>query len=341
MIVLVTGVAGFIGFHTSKKLLKKGYTVVGIDNLNKYYDVKLKKNRIAHLKRLKKKFIFKKIDLKNKSKVLNIFKEYKFDKVFHFAAQAGVRYSLDNPEAYVESNIIAFLNILESCRRYPVKHLISASTSSVYGFSTKYPLSVEQSANHPIQFYAATKKSNEVMGHAYSYLFNIPTTFVRFFTVYGPWGRPDMSLFIFTKRILENKIIPVFNYGNHTRDFTYIDDAVSYVIDISKKIPKKNKIFNTRKLNNFSSLAPFRILNIGNGKPQKLLTFISEIEKNLKIKAKMKMLPLQKGDIKKTSCDMNKTINLIKKKYSTPTKKGVKVFVHWYLEYYKKKNVII
>ncbi|MDC0563056.1 NAD-dependent epimerase/dehydratase family protein, partial [Candidatus Pelagibacter ubique] len=298
---LVTGSAGFIGFHTSLELLRQGHSVIGVDNLNDYYDVNLKKDRIKFLNQNnKKKFTFYKIDLSNKLKTQLIFKKNKIDKVIHLAAQAGVRYSILKPEMYLKNNIIVFFNILENCRNYKIKHLLFASTSSVYGLQTKNPFKVEDACNHPIQFYAATKKSNEMMAHSYSHLYNIPMTGLRFFTVYGPWGRPDMALNIFTKKILKGQKINVFNYGNHVRDFTYVDNIVENIISLSKKNPKKNKDFNSKNPKNHLSSAPFRILNIGNTKPEKLMDFVKEIEINLRKKAKINFMKLQKGDIEKT-----------------------------------------
>ena len=334
---LVTGAAGFIGFHTSLKLINSGHGVVGVDNLNNYYSVKLKKDRVNFLKKIrKKKFTFIKIDLSKKKNVKQLFKRFKFDQVIHLAAQAGVRYSILRPEMYLKNNIIAFFNILENCKIYKIKHLVFASTSSVYGLLTKDPFKVEASCNHPIQFYAATKKSNEVMAHSYSHLYNLPMTGLRFFTVYGPWGRPDMALNIFTKRILSGKPIEVFNYGNHVRDFTYIDCIVENIIKLSNKIPKKNKNFNSNYPKNYGSSAPFRILNIGNGKPEKLMSFIKEIEINLKKKAKINFLKLQKGDIEKTVSDMKHTTKITKIKKKISIKQGVRKFINWYLDYYKK-----
>ena len=334
---LVTGSAGFIGFHTSLELLRQGHRVIGVDNLNDYYDINLKKNRTKFLKKSKnkKKFSFYKIDLSDKKKTQNLFKKNKIDKVINLAAQAGVRYSILKPEMYLKNNIIAFFNILENCRNFKIKHLLFASTSSVYGLQTKNPFKVEDACNHPIQFYAATKKSNEMMAHSYSHLYNIPTTGLRFFTVYGPWGRPDMALNIFTKKILKGQKINVFNYGNHVRDFTYVDNIVENIISLSKKNPKKNKNFNSKNPKNFSSSAPFRILNIGNTKPEKLMDFIKEIEINLGKKAKINFMRLQKGDIEKTVSDMSQTKKITKLKKTTSIQVGIKKFIDWYMNYYK------
>ncbi len=334
---LVTGAAGFIGFHVSLKLTKLGHKVIGVDNYNDYYDVNLKRDRIKFLKKQSNKnFKFFKLDLSNSVKTNLLFKKNKFDYIIHLAAQAGVRYSLQKPEIYLKNNLIAFFNIIENCRIFKIKHLLFASTSSVYGLQKKNPFRVQDSCNHPIQFYAATKKSNEMMAHSYSHLYNIPMTGLRFFTVYGPWGRPDMALHIFTKKILQNKKIPVFNYGNHTRDFTYIDNIVDNIIILIKKIPKKNKNFDCYKPKNNLSTAPFRILNIGNTKPEKLKNFIKEIEYNLGKKAKIKYFKLQKGDIEKTISDMTETRKITKLKRIISIKKGIKEFINWYLLYYGK-----
>ena len=331
---LVTGAAGFIGFSLSKQLLLNGNEVFGIDSVDNYYDINLKKARIFQLKKFKKKFKFKKLDISNKISLYKIFRSQKFDRVINLAAQAGVRYSIINPESYLKNNIIGFFNIIENCKKFRIKHLLFASTSSVYGLQTKNPFKVEDSCNHPIQFYAATKKSNEMMAHSYSHLYNLPMTGLRFFTVYGPWGRPDMALHKFTKNILEKKEVQIFNYGKHIRDFTYIDDIVDNIIAISKKIPKKNLKFNSKKPQNHQSSAPFRILNIGNSKPEKLMDFVNEIEKNLGLKAKIRFKKLQKGDIEATTSDMKHTYKLTGIKKKTSIKVGVKKFIDWFLEYY-------
>ena len=319
MKVLITGSCGFIGFNLSNFLLKKKIKVIGIDNLNNYYDVNLKKNRIKDLKK-NKKFFFYKVDLSNYKKIDNIVKNKKIKIIIHLAAQAGVRYSIKNPRTYFKSNLEGFFNVLEISRHNNIKHLIYASTSSVYGDSKKFPLSEINRTDNPLSFYAATKKSNEVLAHSYSYIYNLPCTALRFFTVYGPYGRPDMALFKFTKNIIKGKPIEVFNKGKHERDFTYVDDIVDGIFNII--INKKSK---------FGA----KIFNIGNGKKIKLLKYIQLIEKNLDRKSKKKFLPLQKGDVIKTLSDTK----LIKKHYNyqpkTNVSYGVKKFIEWYISYFK------
>ena len=322
MNILITGCAGFIGYHLARKLINKNNHVIGIDNLNNYYDRNLKINRIKNLKSLdKKNFKFLKLDIKDSKKLFKKLKNFKFDAVVNLAAQAGVRYSLKNPKTYLDNNINGFFNILNFSKEKKVKNLIFASTSSVYGNAKKFPLKESYDTSSPIQMYAATKKTNELMAHAYSHLYKMKIIGLRFFTVYGPWGRPDMALSIFTKSIIEKKVIKLFNYGNHTRDFTYIDDIVSGIV---KLIYKKN-----------NSKSKFKIFNLGNNKPITLKKYILLIEKNLKIKAKKKYLPLQAGDVEKTHSNTNllkKEINFIPK---TKPEKGIFNFIKWYLEYYK------
>ena len=329
--ILVTGSAGFIGFAVSKKLLNLGYEVVGYDNLNDYYDVKLKKSRIKELQRLSKKmkinFVFFKKDLNDKRSLNKIFKKYKINKVINLAAQAGVRYSIKNPEAYLHSNISGFLNILELSKKFKIKHLVFASTSSVYGDSKRIPFKESDRNINPIQFYSSTKMSNEIMAYSYSSLFKIPITGMRIFTAYGPWGRPDMALFKFTKNIIEKKPIEIFNRGNHKRDFTYIDDVAEYVVRIINKIPKKDKY-----------LVPYNILNVASGKWTNLMTLITLIEKNLNMKAIQVFKNLQPGDIKQTLADTKKIKKLTQYKPKTPIKVGVSKFIKWYLDYYSKSN---
>tara|TARA_B100001173_G_scaffold312530_1_gene334408 strand:+ start:1498 stop:2466 length:969 start_codon:yes stop_codon:yes gene_type:complete len=318
-IKIITGVAGFVGFSTCEKLLKKNSFVVGIDNMNSYYDINIKKSRIKILKKYKN-FIFLKIDLTNKKKLFKKIDKFKVKTIFHFAAQAGVRHSLLKPKDYIENNIVATFNILELCKIKKIRHLILASTSSVYGKSLKKRIDENTDTTKPLQFYAATKKSCELMAHSYSSIYKLKITVLRFFTLYGPLGRPDMALFKFTKGILEKKYIQVFNYGNHSRDFTYIDDAVNAIL-LMDKLKFKKDLF-------------FREYNVGNGKLVKLKQYIKEIEKNLKIKAKIKYMPLQKGDVKSILSN-NLKLNKFKEfKNRTNYKAGVKKFIEWYKEYY-------
>jgi len=332
MKILVTGAAGFIGMHTCIALLEKGKEVVGIDNLNKYYDVKLKNDRLKILKKYKN-FLFLKIDLKSKKNLENIFKKFKFKFVINLAAQAGVRYSLINPHSYIDSNITGFLNILENCKKYKIKHLLYASSSSVYGANKKVPFSEEHGVNHPISVYAATKRSNELMAHAYSHLYNLPTTGLRFFTVYGPWGRPDMAIFIFTKLISKRKRILVNNYGLMKRDFTYIDDIVSGIIKVFDKIPKKNLNFNYKKMIPNTSSAPFKIFNIGNNRTVQLSHLIKVIEKKLNLKSKKKLRKMQMGDVKSTFANISSLSKEVSFRPKTKIEEGVKKFIDWYNSY--------
>jgi len=334
MKILITGAAGFIGFHVAQKLLENNNNkIIGIDNLNKYYDPNLKIERLKILKK-SKNFFFKKIDITNKNKLILFLKNKKIDYIIHLAAQAGVRHSLKFPQDYVDSNIIGFFNILEFSRLIKVKHLLFASTSSVYGLNENFPFKENKVADHPIQFYAATKKSNEIMAHSYSYLYNLPITGCRFFTVYGPWGRPDMALFKFTKNILNNKKIEVFNYGNHSRDFTYCDDLALIIKKLVFKIPKKNRKFNKKNPEPGASPGPFQILNISSGKRVKLISFIKELEKQLKIKAKINLRPLQTGDIKDTLSSKYKIKKYISFPEPTNYKKGIEKFILWYKSYH-------
>ncbi len=339
MAILVTGSSGFIGFHLSKRLLSNNEIVIGLDNMNSYYDIKLKENRLNELKRYSKKvnseFIFIKGNLEDEKLVNKIFIDHKPKKVINLAAQAGVRYSLENPSAYINSNIIGFKNILEACRHNQVEHLIYASSSSVYGGNENMPFSENQSVDHPVSLYAATKKSNELMAHTYSHLFSLPTTGLRFFTVYGPWGRPDMALFLFTDAILNNREIKVFNNGNMIRDFTYIDDIVEGVFKVIFKTPSPNNTFDKLNPNPSSSWAPYKIFNIGNSNPVKLMDYITTIEEILDKKATKILLPMQPGDVKATSADMNNLENWIDFKPATTIKDGVDKFISWYKDYYK------
>jgi UDP-glucuronate 4-epimerase len=333
MNVLVTGAAGFIGYSLSKRLLDSGHTVYGIDNLNEYYDVTLKQARLARLEK-KSGFVFQKLDLADRPNMEILFRENAFDCVVNLAAQAGVRHSIENPSTYVDSNLTGFANVLEGCRHSKVKHLVYASSSSVYGLNTHMPFSVHQNVDHPISLYAASKKANELMAHTYSYLYNLPTTGLRFFTVYGPWGRPDMALFLFTKAILKNEPIKVFNHGKMQRDFTYIDDIVEGVIRVMKRMPEANPDWSSDRPDPSSSCAPYRLYNIGNNQPVALMDFVKAIETALGKKATIEYLPLQPGDVPATYADVNDLIDDTGFKPSTPVPRGIQHFVDWYLAYY-------
>lgn len=332
--VLVTGAAGFIGFHLSKKLCSLGYTVVGYDNLNDYYDVALKKSRLVILQ-AEDSFEFIQGDLTDSAAINDLFKKHSIEFVVNLAAQAGVRYSLTNPHAYLESNLHGFLNILEACRHNRVKHLVYASSSSVYGANKNMPFSVHQNVDHPLSLYAASKKSNELMAHTYSALYNLPTTGLRFFTVYGPYGRPDMALFIFTKSILEGKPIDIYNYGKMKRDFTYVEDIVEGITRLIPKAPAPNIHWSGLNPDPASSFAPYRIYNIGNNQPVQLLDFIEAIEEKLGEKAIKNLMPLQDGDVPETYADVQALIDAIDFKPSTSIHVGIGKFVDWYLDYYK------
>lgn len=333
-VVLVTGAAGFIGFHLTQRLSKSGFRVIGLDNLNDYYDVNLKKSRLAILKAISS-FQFHEISLTNNKEVNDLFLKHSFDYVVNLAAQAGVRYSLTNPHAYLESNLHGFLNILEACRHNKVKHLVYASSSSVYGANRKMPFSVHDNVDHPISLYAASKKSNELMAHTYSALYNLPTTGLRFFTVYGPYGRPDMALFLFTKAILEGKPIDVYNHGKMKRDFTYVDDIVESISRLVPNIAKPNTSWDGLKPDPATSFAPYKVYNIGNNKPVELLGFIEVIEEKLGKKAVKNFLPLQDGDVPETYADVEDLIRDVDFKPSTSIEIGVGRFIDWYLEYYR------
>ena len=328
MKLLVTGSAGFIGFHIIKNLLNKKFIVFGVDNLNKYYDRNLKLKRLKLLKKYKK-FYFNKLDISNINALKKVFKKYKPDYVIHLAAQAGVRYSLKKPLEYTKSNLVGFSNVLECSRIFKIKHLLFSSSSSVYGNSKKFPLSEEQKLNSPLSFYAATKLSNELMAYSYSNIYKLPATALRLFTVYGPWGRPDMSLFLFTDAIKRNKEIKLFNKGNMKRDFTYIDDIVSAVVKLIKKVPRPKN-----KLNKFSNI-PFRVLNIGNNNPVELKKYINYIESSLGKSAKKIELPMQKGEVKQTHASLKNISKLIKYKPKTNIKTGIRKFVNWHNNYFK------
>ncbi len=346
--LLVTGTAGFIGFHLIRSLLGSNYEIIGLDNINDYYDVDLKYSRLAETgiarekieynklisSTVSKRYKFIRLDLEDKDNLVSLFSELKFDRVVHLAAQAGVRYSFTNPDAYIGSNITGFLNMLEACRHHPVEHLVFASSSSVYGLNMEMPFSVHSPADHPVSLYAASKKSNELMAHSYSHLFGIPVTGLRFFTVYGPWGRPDMSLFIFVKAILEGKPINVHNEGRMERDFTYVEDIVKGVEKVLES-PARKKDIVEGKMDPAISSAPYRIYNIGNSKPVRLMDFISAIEECLGRKAIMNMIPMQPGEVEKTWADVSDLENQFNYAPDTPVREGVKHFIDWYRSYFK------
>ncbi len=343
MKILVTGAAGFIGFHVAKTLIERGDQVVGYDNVNDYYDPELKEARLKNLSDTATaaassstgaSWDFVRADLADRDALNECFKAHEFDRVIHLAAQAGVRYSLVNPNAYVASNLIGFTNILEACRHNEIAHLTYASTSSVYGANTAMPFSEHSGADHPLQFYAATKRANELMAHAYSNLFRLPTTGLRFFTVYGPWGRPDMAFFLFTKNILEGKPIQVFNNGDHSRDFTYVDDIAKGVIRASDQIAQPNEAWKSDAPDPATSNAPFRIFNIGNSVPVKLMQYIEEIEAAIGKESIKEMLPMQPGDVPATLADVSELQAHVGYKPTTPVRTGVRNFVQWYREYY-------
>ena len=334
MKILVTGAAGFIGFHTSKQLLDSGYDVIGLDNLNNYYDINLKKDRLKILQEYDR-FTFHKIDLKDQGEVESLFKKESPQRVIHLAAQAGVRYSIENPHAYIQSNIVGTFNILEGCRRNQVEHLVYASSSSVYGLNTKYPFSVHDKSSHPVSLYGATKISNELMAHSYSHLYKLPTTGLRFFTVYGPWGRPDMAYFLFTKSILASEPIDLYNQGNMIRDFTYIEDIVEGVCRIIKKIPDPNPNWSGSDPDPASSTAPYRLYNIGSNRPTPLMDYVKEIEKNLGVKAKLNLMPMQGGDVKKSHADVDDLVKDFEYSPKWNIQNGIKSFIQWYIDYYK------
>jgi UDP-glucuronate 4-epimerase len=334
MKILVTGAAGFIGSTLSHRFLDRGDEVVGIDNMNDYYDVTLKEARLARLTE-KANFNFIKLDIADREGMPELFKTEKFDRVVHLAAQAGVRYSLENPHAYIDANIVGFTNVLEGCRHNKVENLVYASSSSVYGSNTSMPFSIHDNIDHPVSLYAATKKANELMAHTYSHLYGLPTTGLRFFTVYGPWGRPDMSLFMFTKSIIEGKPIDVFNYGDHQRDFTYIDDIVEGVVRCTDKIASANADWTGDKPDPGTSNAPYRVYNIGNNNPVHLLTFIETLENALGKKAEKNMLPLQPGDVPATFANVDDLVRDMDYKPATPLETGITNFVNWYKDYFK------
>ena len=352
MKILVTGTAGFIGYHLAKRLFERGDEVIGLDNINDYYDPQVKYGRlrysgidgdeaIEYAKMIQSSkypnYRFIKLNLEDRAAINELFQNEKFDAVCNLAAQAGVRYSLINPHAYIDSNIVGFVNILEACRHNNVGHLAYASSSSVYGLNETMPFSTHDNVDHPISLYAASKKSNELMAHTYSHLYNLPTTGLRFFTVYGPWGRPDMALFLFTKAILEDKPIDVYNYGNMQRDFTYVDDIVEGLLRVIDNPPKGNPNWSGKNPDPSSSKAPYKIYNIGNNNPVKLMDFITAIEKSVGKEAKKNMLPIQPGDVPSTYADVSDLINDLDYKPQTPIQEGVDRFVEWYKKFYKIK----
>ncbi len=339
MRILVTGAAGFIGFHLSKELLLRGYKVIGLDNINSYYDVSLKKARLKILEKNSKdnNFILKKGNLEDSAFIKDIFSEYKPQKVVNLAAQAGVRYSLENPMAYINSNIVGFQNLIEESKVNKVEHFVYASSSSVYGGNTLLPFSEKNSVEHPISIYAASKKSNELVAHTYSHLYGLPTTGLRFFTVYGPWGRPDMALFLFTKSIINKEPIKVFNNGEMSRDFTFVDDIIQSLVRVIDKPPGYDREFDTSNPNPSSSWAPYKIFNIGNSSPVSLMEYIEEIEHALGIKSIKEFLPMQPGDVKATFADTGELEKWTNFKPKTTIKTGIGRFIKWYLDFYKIK----
>lgn len=332
---LVTGAAGFIGFHVSQRLLAAGHQVVGIDNLNDYYDVSLKQARLDQNTQYPD-FIFVKMDLADRQAISSIFAEHAFERVIHLGAQAGVRYSIENPHAYAEANLIGHLNILEGCRHHKIGHLLYASSSSVYGLNRKMPFSTDDSVDHPVSLYAATKKANELMSHTYSHLYQLPTTGLRFFTVYGPWGRPDMALFKFTRAMLAGEQIDVYNNGQMTRDFTYIDDIAEAIVRLQDVIPQPDDSWTVEAGSPASSSAPYRLYNIGNSQPTSLMTYIESLEKALGIEAKKNMLPMQPGDVLGTSADTQPLYQAINFRPQTSVEQGVQHFVEWYRRFYQQ-----
>ncbi len=324
--ILVTGAAGFIGFHLARQLLERGDSVVGVDNLNDYYSPQLKKDRLEQLVD-QPEFSFRQLDLADRRAMAELFDSQPFDRVVNLAAQAGVRYSIENPHAYVDSNLVGFVNVLEGCRHQQVKHLVYASSSSVYGANTQMPFSVQHNVDHPVSLYAATKKANELMAHTYSHLYQLPTTGLRFFTVYGPWGRPDMALFLFTSAIFEGRPIKVFNHGKMQRDFTYVDDIVEGVMRVTDRVP-------TDRSDSNSSRTPYKIYNIGNHEPVELGTFIETIEKCCGRRAEKEYLPMQPGDVPATYADVDDLVRDVGFRPSTPIEQGIAQFVDWYRDYY-------
>lgn len=332
--ILVTGAAGFIGAHLSRKLIAAGAEVYGLDNLNDYYDVKLKRDRLATLA-AGERFTHLPLELADRPAMAALFAEHRFDAVVNLAAQAGVRYSLENPHSYVDTNLVGFVNLLEGCRHSQVKHFVYASSSSVYGANTRMPFSVHDNVDHPVSLYAASKKANELMAHTYSHLFGLPTTGLRFFTVYGPWGRPDMALFLFTKAILAGKPIDVFNRGNMERDFTYIDDIVEGVFRVIHKVPEPNPAWRSDAPDPATSYCPYRVYNIGNNNKERLLRYIEVLEEHLGRKAEMNLLPMQPGDVPATYADVDDLVSDFDYKPATTIEHGIGRFVEWYKDYYQ------
>lgn len=339
MKILVTGTAGFIGMHVANALMKQGHAIIGIDNLNSYYPVSLKKDRLRFLEQSAETFSgtleFLEMSLEDREGIHSLFEKHRPDRVIHLAAQAGVRYSLENPHAYVDSNLVGFLNILEGCRNFPAGHLVYASSSSVYGLNSKTPFSVEHNVDHPVSLYAATKKANELMAHSYSHLYRMPTTGLRFFTVYGPWGRPDMATMIFTKKILAGEPIQLFNHGKMKRDFTYIDDITEGIVRVMDCIPQGNPDWDSAQPDPSNSLAPYRVLNIGNHEPVELAEFVSTLESALGKKATIELKPMADGDVEATYADVSALTELTGFKPYTPLAEGLNRFVEWYKDYNK------
>ncbi|MFM2320247.1 MAG: hypothetical protein RLZZ215_2868 [Pseudomonadota bacterium] len=337
MQVLVTGAAGFIGMHVALSLLNRGDSVIGLDNLNDYYSVELKQDRLKHIQEhdTEQRFQFIPMDLADREGIAQLFRDQPFDSVVHLAAQAGVRYSLENPLAYIDSNLVGFAHILEGCRHQKLKHLVYASSSSVYGANEAMPYSVHDNVDHPLSLYAASKKANELMAHAYSHLYALPTTGLRFFTVYGPWGRPDMAPMKFTKAILAGETIDVYNYGKHRRDFTYIDDIVEGVIRVLDQPPVKNSAWNSKKPDPSSSSAPWRVYNIGQQQPIELLDYIAALESHLGRKAQLNLLPLQPGDVPDTFADVEDLVTAVGYRPTTSVNEGTSRFISWYRAYYR------
>lgn len=333
MNILVTGAAGFIGFHVTQRLLAAGHQIVGIDNLNDYYDVSLKQSRLDLISQ-HPGFTFIKMELADRAAIASLFEQHAFQRVIHLGAQAGVRYSIDNPHAYADANLIGHLNILEGCRHHKIEHLLYASSSSVYGLNRKMPFSTDDSVDHPVSLYAATKKANELMSHTYSHLYQLPTTGLRFFTVYGPWGRPDMALFKFTRAMIAGEAIDVYNRGEMKRDFTYIDDIAEAIVRLQDVIPQKDENWTVENGSPATSSAPYRVYNIGNSQPTSLIKYIEAIEKALGVTAKKNLLPMQPGDVLETSADTAALYKAIGFKPQTSVEEGVERFVSWYREFY-------